>query len=117
MQWIAAYGKTATCCMRASQDEIEANPDRFDCQTCELRQRRAGLWQENAEAWQIYQLLCGRTVQVCELQATALEWVTARWSPEERIALLYRLDVILDVLQPEADGRAGTQKTQDQRPG
>lgn len=102
---MVAYGKTATCCVRATQADLEAHPERFNCQTCEFRKRTDGLYAANAEAWRIYQLLCGKTVRTCEVYGRALDWVTAGWSAEERVALLQRLDVILDVTSPDDDGR------------
>ena len=109
MQWSAVYGKTATCCVRATEEQVEAEPERFDCSTCELKSRTEGLFLANAEAWRVYQILCGRTVRMCEAYGMALEWVTAGWSSAERLHLLQRLDVILDVISPEDNGRPPTQ--------
>ena len=109
MQWVAVYGKTATCCARASEEEVAANPERFTCETCQLRIRSAALWAANSEAWEIWQFLCSRIVQDLELRGQALEWVTAGWVPEQRVTLLRRLDVILDVMQPPDDGRQTAQ--------
>lgn len=112
MQWVAAYGKTATCCLFASDDELKASPERFVCETCELRTRREDLWIANAEAWRVYTtVLCGKAVGRFELQSQALDWVTAGWSVTERLALLTRLDWILDVLDPESNGRAPDQES------
>lgn len=106
------YGNKTPCCVRATQQDMEAEPERFDCSKCELRKHTDGLYAANAEAWRIYQLLCGKTVRTCEMYGRALDWATAGWSAEERIDLLQRLDVILDVTSPDDDGRA---RTEDQR--
>jgi len=110
VQWVGAYGKTATCCVRATPEDIAANPERFDCERCELKKRSDALWSSNAEAWEIWQFLCSRIVQECELRGQALEWVTAGWTPEQRVSLIRRLDVILDVMQPQDDGRTIEQR-------
>lgn len=59
-----------------------------------------GLWPENTEAWDIYQLLCGRTVRDCQSEGWLLERLTQSWELERLLALLSRLDVIANVLSP-----------------
>ena len=110
MQWVAVYGSKATCCVRATEAEKDAEPERFDCERCELRRRSDALWADNAEAWEIWQFLCSRVVQDLEIRGQALEWVTAGWTAERRVTLLRRLDVILDVIQPPDDGRTSEQR-------
>ncbi len=100
MTWWADNGKNATCCQRASDQDIRENPEAFDCATCELMPLLDGLWPENTEAWHTYQLLCGRTVRDCQLEGWILERATTGWESERVIALMERLDVIAGVLSP-----------------
>lgn len=58
------------------------------------------LWQENTEAWQMYHLLCGRTVRECHLEGWLLDRWTAEWTPERVITLVDRLNLIGSVLEP-----------------
>lgn len=95
---MADNGKNTTCCQRASDEEIRQDPDAYDCNTCELMPRLEGLWPENTEAWDVYQLLCGRTVRECQLEGWLLERCTADWEADRVIALLERLDIITGVL-------------------
>jgi hypothetical protein len=67
-----------------------------------------GLWPENAEAWHVYHLLCGRTVRDVQLEGWLLERWTAEWETDRVVSLLERLDLIAGVLSPD-----GT--TQDRR--
>lgn len=109
MEWVADYGKTTPCCQRATEQERAENPERYDCSVCEWRTRRAALLSENAEAWTLYQALCGRTVQVLELGPVVVERWTAGLDAAQTLDVLRRLDLILDVLQPEGrDGRPRT---------
>ena len=62
--------------------------------------RLEGLWSENAEAWQTYHLLCGRTVRDCQLEGWLLQRCTDGWDTDRVLGLLDRLNVILSVLEP-----------------
>ncbi len=79
---------------------MRAQPELFDCSGCDYQARIDALWLENAEAWTIYQTLCGRTVGTLELHGWLFQELTADRSLTERLDLLARLDVILNVLQP-----------------
>lgn len=59
-----------------------------------------GLWPENAEAWQIHQQLCGRTVKDCQLEGWLLERLTHEWETPRVVTLIERLNVIAQVLSP-----------------
>jgi hypothetical protein len=61
-----------------------------------------GLLVENKEAWETYQLVCGRTVRGCHLESWLLDRYTDGWDTERVIALVERLNVIGGVL--ETDG-------------
>jgi hypothetical protein len=63
-----------------------------------------GLWPENAEAWRVYQLLCGRTVSDCQAASLVLDRVTDGWEIERFIALVDRLDIVANVLSPHNNG-------------
>jgi hypothetical protein len=65
--------------------------------------RAEALWPENAEAWRIYQTLCGRTVSTLELGNWVLPLLTEGWAVADKLDLLARLDLILAVTTPKAD--------------
>ena len=46
-----------SCCQFAEDDEIETDPDVFDCVACPVAQAAQDLWPENAEAWDLFQRL------------------------------------------------------------
>lgn len=92
--------KNSTCCYRASDSEIATNPEVYDCTTCELMSQMDALWQENAEAWQLYHLLCGRTVRDVQLEGWMLTKWTDGWPLDRVVELLDRLDLIAAVLEP-----------------
>ena len=105
---MADHGKNYTCCQRASEEDLRLNPEAYDCSTCGLMAQLEGLWPENAEAWQTYQLLCGRTVRDCQLEGWLLDRCTQAWSHERVLELLERLDVITGVLSPPQHGSSKT---------
>lgn len=59
-----------------------------------------GLWAENAEAWSVFQLLCGRTVRDCQLESWVIARVTDGWEMERALDLVQRLDILANVLEP-----------------
>jgi hypothetical protein len=97
---MADHGKTATCCIRASESEIATDPGAYDCSTCELTQQFDGLWPENAEAWDLFNQLCGRTVREGRLEGWLLERWTTDWPMDRILGLFDRLDLIANVLTP-----------------
>ena len=60
------------------------------------------MWTANAQAWRIYQALCGRMVGLCELHGLVIEKATEGWSVDQVTDLLRRLDVMLDILTPRS---------------
>ncbi len=110
-EWCAFYldSKNASCCLRTDDDEeIRANPEGFDCATCEYAERLNGLWFENVGAWDCYLRMCGRTVQNCDLQGWLFQRWTEGWSVEEALTLVDRLDIIASVLEPSTSGPTET---------
>lgn len=72
----------------------------FDCASCEVRQRCEDLWPENAEAWELYQVLCGRTVREARLESLVLTKWTEGWAWDAIRGLLDRLDILAAALEP-----------------
>jgi len=85
------------CCSR--QDDA-APISGFDCRQCELRRWIDSLWCANADAWRIYQALCGRMVSLCSLYGYVIETETKGWTATQVLDLLRRLDLIASILQP-----------------
>ena len=94
------------CCQTATEDEIEEDPTAYDCGRCERTLQAQKLWPENAEAWRLYQTLCGRTVKHCELHGWVLDaWFLEDRSFEARAAMLKRLDLIGVEFDQRDEGR------------
>ena len=92
--------KREPCCRTLDDEEIRGQPDLYDCTAC-YPARLELLWPENLRAWSCYQTLCGRTVRTLQLHEWVLSQESAELTPAERDTLVGRLDLILDVLQPE----------------
>ena len=100
LEWWKVSAKNYTCCQRATDDEIRENPEVYDCSQCEIAGRLHGLWRENAEAWNVYRLLSGRSVRELRSGSWLLQKYTDGW-PFERITILIsRLDLITNALEP-----------------
>lgn len=103
-------GRKTPCCRTADVEDLERQPELFDCTSCGVARVEA-LWPENAEAWECYQALCGRTVRDCELRPWVLSQITEGWSWAERSELLARLDVISTMVSPESTRDGGSDQT------
>jgi hypothetical protein len=68
--------------------------------------RLEGLWLDNAEAWNTYHLLCGRTVRELKLEGWLLQRWTDGWALDRVLGLIERLNLIASVLEPH--GRSQT---------
>jgi hypothetical protein len=62
--------------------------------------RLEGLWLDNAEAWNIHNQLCGRTVRELHLERWLLQRWTDGWALERVLGLIDRLNLIASVLEP-----------------
>ncbi len=100
LQWWVNNAKNASCCYRATDEEYENNREAFNCLTCDLMYQIDGLWRENAEAWEVFHLLCGRTVRDIQLENWVLTKWTDGWPLERTLGLIDRLDLIGSVLEP-----------------
>lgn len=101
MEWIADYGKTSRCCQSATDAEIEAAPERYDCERCARAEHWAALWPVNRDAWTLYGRLGSRVVRDLEVQGWYLAHLTAGWASEDVLDLVARLDVMQAILHPE----------------
>lgn len=88
------------CCLFTDDAVIESDLDAFDCDTCRIRQELDGLDEENRTAWTCYRKLSRRIVGDLEARGVVLDRITRGLSPDDFDALVDRLNVIHDVLQP-----------------
>jgi hypothetical protein len=88
------------CCLTVEQDEIDENPDDYDCEACPVRLQLEGLDAENAEAWRIYRKMATRFVQDFALSAELFRIETEGWTVEDVTDLVTRLGIVYDELSP-----------------
>jgi hypothetical protein len=105
--WLLDYGKTANCCRFAEDEELKEQPELFDCTACEFQAKCDRLWPENAEAWQVHQTLCGRSVTTLEIRGDLFWKLTEGWTFRDQMDLLARLDCIADMVSPR-DGESNS---------
>lgn len=88
------------CCLFTDDATIESDLEQFDCETCGLRAQLVALDEENQEAWQMYRRLARRILGDLDARAVALDRLTRGWPAARFEAMVDRLNVIHDVLQP-----------------
>lgn len=80
---------------------MAAEPDAYNCDTCEVRQRQAALDADNRRALVIWGRLGRRLVLEHGLADYTLQALTREWSDEDRADLVERLAVLYDVFVPQ----------------
>ena len=87
-------GRTATCCLRATDEELDTDDEAFDCGSCEYAAQQAALSDHDRMALRCYDLL--RTAVVRDLKLTPLVFdvMQLRLSAGDALLLLEKLDVI-----------------------
>ncbi len=98
--WWVDQGRNLPCCHRATDEELEAEPELFDCDTCEVARTWAAVDPVNVEAWDIYHRLGGRYAQTLGLGAYLLEALTEDWDGATRADMVARLEIIMSELDP-----------------
>jgi hypothetical protein len=88
------------CCQRATQEEIDGDPDLYDCQRCPVADALTGLDDENLEAWRLYHTLASRFLVDAQAVGAVFSRLTADQSPEQLADTCERMRVLYDTLQP-----------------
>jgi hypothetical protein len=96
-------GRSYTCCLRATEEEIESDPEAFDCEACEIRQHEDALTEHDRTSMLVHRLLCGPAVQRLKLQPLVFDALGLRMTHDETLWLLQKLNVIEQDAR-EADG-------------
>ena len=81
-----------TCCLRDTPEQVEADPEAYDCDDCELRKRQAELDPDDELALEIYGRLAGvRELGLAQLVFDAYE---LDLTTDDALALIDRLGAI-----------------------
>jgi hypothetical protein len=91
---MADDGRTATCCLRATDEELESDAEAFDCATCEYAARQASLNAHDHTALRCYSLLQSAVVRDLKLTPLVFDVLQLRCTQPEALLLLEKLDVI-----------------------
>lgn len=86
--------------MFQDREAVEADPEAFDCDGCELRGQLASLDRENTFAWETYQRLNRQLLVALGAGGVVLQWALADCSPDEALDAFERMSIIHDTLQP-----------------
>lgn len=87
---------------------MDADPEVYDCQTCEMAHQVGTLGRANAEAWAIFQRVCGRFAHEAGLMSLRLTLETDGWPAQDVIDLLDRLEIIYDEVMPPQEPPRGS---------
>jgi len=82
------------CCQRATDRELEEDPEQYDCSTCEVRLRYEALSEHDQQALQTYELLALGVVQDLRLTNLVFDVAGLRMTRADARSLLLKLDVI-----------------------
>jgi hypothetical protein len=88
------------CCQWATQDEIDGDPDLYNCDTCEVRSTINGLDDENLGAWRLYHHCASRFLVDAQAVGAVFVRLTADQTPEQLTDTCERMRVLYDALQP-----------------
>ncbi len=88
------------CCQNASDDEIETEPDLYQCETCPVSEAQAQLWPENAEAWLVFQRMASRFVVDTGLAGDVFRRLTTEHDDDDAVALVERMALLYDIVNP-----------------
>jgi hypothetical protein len=89
-----------TCCQRATPEEVEDDPDAYNCSACPWRAWQERLGDDNREALLVYGLLASRVVRDLRLTDLVFEGLGLTKTRADVLALLDRLAVIHESRQP-----------------
>lgn len=98
--WWEDTGRHTPCCLTADDDVIETDAQEFNCETCEVKTRRAALDPENTRAVDVFGQCVTRFCRETQTSALVLGCLTANDSPEQVVDLVARLEVLYDVFVP-----------------
>lgn len=99
MFWVDVKPQTA-CCRFATDEELETDPEQYDCATCPVRDALDGLYPENRQAWNLYSTVMTRFAHETQTTGWLLERVTRDLHPDDIVDLADRLAVVFDELNP-----------------
>ena len=88
------------CCLWAEQDEIDGDPELYDCATCVVREQLDGLDVENRVAWGLFKQFATRLTADACAGAEVLRRLTKDVPDEVWPALWTRLNLLYDALMP-----------------
>jgi hypothetical protein len=84
----------------ATDEEIESDPEAYDCEGCEHRMLRECLSSDDEHALRLHHQLSMRAVQDLHLTPMVFDIARLRLSEDEAAQLLDRLDLIHEHLSP-----------------
>lgn len=87
-------GQSYTCCLRATEEELESDPEAFDCADCDYQRRQQSLTDAGATAIRTYELLQTSVVRDLKLTPLVFDVLQLRLSKAEALLHLELLDVI-----------------------
>lgn len=90
--------------MRATPDDIEADPESYDCANCELAQKNDALTLHDRECIEAYGLLAGRAVRFLRLTPMVMDTLGLVVTRQKALETLRKFEAIHRHFGPEDDG-------------
>ena len=89
-----------TCCLAATEEELEQDPELFDCEACEVAHRLEELWPENHEVWALFQRCVTRFAVDTHSTGLVLTAACAGLDADDTLDRMERFALIYNVLYP-----------------
>jgi hypothetical protein len=98
--WWVDHRNDSPCCLLADDAEVEAIPEDFECETCEVRDRLDRLDPENTYAWSVFQQAYTRLAFDGYAFGEIVRRLTAHLDGDDFADLWCRMNILYDVLVP-----------------
>lgn len=88
------------CCRFATAEELETDPEQYDCSTCQVSAALIDLKPENREAWRMYEAVVSRFTCETHCVSTLLGRALRDLDTDEAADLVARLALIYSEVVP-----------------
>ena len=100
-EWWADAGQHTPCCQFATADDIEQDPEQYQCDTCLVVRAFDGLDEDNRKAWTLFRQVCTRFLFETHAIGAALMRLTADLDEDAMADTLTRLSILYDSTYPQ----------------
>lgn len=98
-EWWKSYRHGYACCLGATDEELEVEPELYQCDVCPVAEQLDGLWPENARAWDLFhRVVCRFTMETRSVGQVLLATLEDDADPLDTVE---RMQIMYEALVPE----------------